>query len=375
MTEQPSVPSDSRIPATFEATTPQDAAPRAAGAQSPGDQLTDSRPGAPRPRHAPSSAPVPPGPPVGAAADPAVGRPVDSPVDSAAVLRPDEAAVSAADGAEDAAPDGPAPAQTGPSTDPTAKMPTPPTAKKPNRVTLIGGVGLAYLVLAAGTAAAVVAVASPAPANPAAQAGPATTATAPGGAAGGGTTGGKPTLAAPTSTVTGTVSDGVHHGDLRFFLLPAPGGASSVQGDPDGTAENETTVVGEYSNTSDSSEITQVMHHLGFQAGADRTYQDTALGANVTVELLQFGSHDDAAKWLGAFQGSAPAGASPLTIPAEAGSTGWSSTDETDGTYSLTGLFVEGDTFFNVTVVGDEEIDDSSLSNLMTEQYSRLANG
>ncbi|HEV2640451.1 MAG TPA: hypothetical protein VGX23_35285 [Actinocrinis sp.] len=359
MTEQPSVPSEPQIPAASEATWTRSAQPPAAGAYAPGEQHTDS----------------PAGPAQGAAQQPYAPFPgaPDAPAGQPGGAIPD----GFAQDDEHGRPLGPA----GQPLPGTAMMPTAATAKKPNRAALIGGVGLAYLVLAAGTAAAVVAVASPAPVNTAALAGTSASAGATGtssaGPSGPATTSAPATTAAPTptSTVTGTVSGGVHHGDLRFFLLPAPDGPSSVQGAPDGTTENKSTVVGEYGSSSDSSQISSALGRLDFQGGATRTYQDSTLGANVTVELLQFGSHSDAKQWLGFFQGSVPTGDTKLTIPGESGSIGWSSSDDSTESYSLTGLFVEGDTFYNITVFGDQELDDSSLTNVMNDEYNRLANG
>jgi hypothetical protein len=334
VSEEPPMPSEPQIPATFDA-----AAAQSAASQST-EHTTEPQTAAPPPQQQQSThtlRAVPDGLP-----PPSVQPPVQ-----------------------------PSAAESGPT------IPTTPTAKKPNRTAFIGGVGLAYVVLAAGAAAAVVALASPAPVDTAALGSPPRAATASATRTGGASASTRPNSVAsgPVSTITGTVSGGIHHGDLRYFLLPPSGGPSSVQGDPDGTAEGETAVIGEYGTDGDSSEITQVLKKLDFKSGATRTYQDSSLGADVTIELVQFGSPTDAKKWLGAFQGSLPAGSTALTIPGESGSTGWSDADAVDGSYSLTGLFTEGDTYYDVTVVGPQEIDQSSLTNLMTSQYSRLANG
>lgn len=334
MSEEPPMPSEPQIPATFDAAAAQSAAsqstgdsaePQTAALQSPPQQSTHSVQAVPYGLPPPSVQPP--------------GRP--------------------------------SAAESGPT------IPTAPTAKKTNRTAFIGGVGLAYVLLAAGAAAAVVALASPAPVDTAALGSPTGAATASATRTGSAPTSTRPNSIAsdPASTVTGTVSGGIHHGDLRYFLLPPSGGPSSVQGDPDGTAESETAVIGEYGTDGDSSEITRVLKKLDFKSGATRTYQDSSLGADVTIELVQFGSPTEAKQWLGAFQGSLPMGSTALTIPGEPGSTGWSDADAVAGSYSLTGLFTEGDTYYDVTVVGPQEIDQSSLTNLMTSQYSRLANG
>ena len=174
MTEQPSVPSEPRTPATFEATTRQFAAPPNGGAQTPGQQLTDSPDGVrgaavravPRAR-ARTRAPSPGGPaqdPYGQAAwyqQYAQHRPEHAVrAESAVRAVRSESAVRAADRPWSAfrPPSVRRPRSVGPN-----------RKKKAGKATLIGSVGLAYLLLAAGTAAAVVA-ASPrsAPVNVAA---------------------------------------------------------------------------------------------------------------------------------------------------------------------------------------------------------------
>ena len=101
------------------------------------------------------------------------------------------------------------------------------------------------------------------------------------------------------------------------------------------------------------------LKQLDFQAGATCTYQDSTLGANVTIELLQFGSHGDAKQWLGFFSGT-PSGDTKLTIPGESGSNGWSDSQPANDAYSLIGMFVSGDTFYNITVFGSQELDNNS---------------
>lgn len=267
--------------------------------------------------------------------------------------------------------------------EPTA--PTEPTSsaepRKKNRAAFAGAVGLVYVLLAAGTAAAVVAVAAPAPVNttalgdPTGSAGSATaTAAATLASNGAGSTGSvaippPPTIGdpLPTSTVTGAVSNGVHTGDLRYFLLPAPQGPSSVQGAPDGTAETIADVVTAYGGGSTKQNLTQ----LHFVGAVTRTYQDSDLGANVTVNLLQFDSHTDAAEWLSLL--SKPAGVTAVTVPGETGSVNWFQAGS--GNYWLNGNFVEGDTFYSVAVYSVSQLGDDSLTNLMNSQYDRLANG
>ena len=155
------------------------------------------------------------------------------------------------------------------------------TRAKKSRAAFFGAVGLGYVLLAAGTATAVVAIASPTPVKVAALSGSTATAgsaTAGSGVAGSG--GALPTSApaiaaapAPTSTVTGSVQNGVHSGDLRYFLLPPPQGPSSVQGNPDGTTETLSTIVTEYGGGYTKQNLTQ----LDFTGACTRTYQDLSL--------------------------------------------------------------------------------------------------
>jgi len=250
---------------------------------------------------------------------------------------------------------------------------------KKNRGAFIGIVGLVYAVLAGGTAAAVVAIASPAPVHVTALGGSSATASGTAGAAGSGSAGsagaalptstGPVTFAAPvpTSTVTGSVHDGVHSGDLRYFLLPAPQGPSSVEGNPDGTTETLANIVSEYGGGYTKQNLSQ----LDFTGACTRTYQDSTLGANVTIELLQFSTHSDAQEWLNLL--SKPSGTTSVSIPGETGSIGWLQSG--NGSYQLNGTYVEGDTFFSVAVFGIQEIGTGSLVTLMNSQYSRLANG
>jgi hypothetical protein len=255
-----------------------------------------------------------------------------------------------------------APAETG-----TDTGTTPAPAKKRHRAALISGVGLGYAVLAVGAAVAVVAIASPAPVNIAALSSPTTTAATATVPAIPPVPGGSGLADNPTSNVTGSVSDGIHHGDLRFFLLPPPQGPSTVQGNPAGTVETEAEVVSEYG----SGYTKQNLSQLDFTGGATRTYQDSTLGANITIELLQFATHNDAQAWLGVL--SKPSGTTSVTIPGESGSVGW--LQNTVGNYQLNGTYVEGDTFYNITIYSTQEIGDGSLIGLMDSQYSRLSNG
>lgn len=268
-----------------------------------------------------------------------------------------------------------------------AELEFPTRAAKGRRGRWIAGLGVGYVVLAAGTAFGVIAGHSPAPVDvtavnasvyaaplgspgasslgtASAKASPskaASTTAAPTSAA--------PTSASPTSTVTGSVSDGVHSGDLRYFLLPPPQGSSSVQGDPDGTTESLSDLVSEYGGSSD---VRSFLKQSDFKAACTRTYQDSSMGANVTIELIQFGSSSGSSDWMSGFQLNGD-GFKSISVPGESGASGWSY--QKDGQYQLTATYREGDTFFQVTIYATQSIPASDLGQVVSAEHSRLADG
>lgn len=256
---------------------------------------------------------------------------------------------------------------------------TPDTAsdtprRQRHRALIATAIGASYVALAAGTAAAVVAVASPAPVNVAALASTSASpaATSPSSASASSTVrvSASPSPSpSPRSTVVGSVRDGVHRGDLRYFLLPPPETPGSVQGDPDGTREGLDDILKEYGG---DSQVKSALEQLGFKTGATRTYQDSDLGANVSVELLQFDSGDNANSWLQGFQLNGSDWTS-FSIPGEPGA--MAREKHTDGLYSLIGVYTEGDTFYQVDVYGSQSLPQADLSNLMIGEYGRLSHG
>jgi len=254
-------------------------------------------------------------------------------------------------------------------------------AKRRSRALIVTAIGASYLVLAAGTAAAVVAIASPAPVDVAAALASASAGT---GVSGAGAVSASAHASAsaspsaspspspspsPKSTVIGSVKDGIHSGDLRYFLLPPPDGPSSVQGDPDGNKESQSDVVKEYGGSSD---VKSALSQLGFKGGAQRTYQDSTMGANVSIELLQFDSSGDADNWMQGFQLNG-SGWTSFSIPGESGAT--AREKNADNLDSLIGVYAEGDTFYQITVYGTQTLPHSDLANLMTAEHGRLAHG
>jgi hypothetical protein len=251
------------------------------------------------------------------------------------------------------------------------------------------GLGLGYVVLAAGTAFGVIIDKSPtavdvtavnaqayaAPAGVSGSAGASAKASAHAtkSAKASASPTAAPTTAAPkptpASTVTGSVSDGIHSGDLRFFLLPPPQGPSSVQGDPDGDTETIDEAVATYGGDSDQASQLQ---QAGFKTGADRTYQDSTMGANVEIQLIQFHSTDDAQVWAENFTLSG-AGYAKISVPGLSDAKGWSYAD--DGSYNLVGLYDEGDTFFEVQIYSTQALSAQDLAQVLSAEHDRLAHG
>jgi hypothetical protein len=259
------------------------------------------------------------------------------------------------------------------------------SAPKGRRGRRIAGFGITYAILAAGTAFGVIAAESPAPvdvtavnasaytgalaaASASASAHPAASSSA-GASASASPTTAPPTTATPASTVSGRVSDGVHSGDLRYFLLPPPQGTSSVQGDPDGDKESLDDIVQEFGGGSD---ITSLLHQLGFKNACDRTYQDSTMGANVRTELIQFSSSSNAAQFLSGFELDG-GGFQSISVPGESGAHGWSYAK--DGSYRLVGVYRDGDTFYEVDVIAPQSVPSSALGSVVTAEHSRLAKG
>lgn len=252
---------------------------------------------------------------------------------------------------------------------------------------LILGLGVGYVVLAAGTAFGVIASRSPAPVDvtavdasayaAAARAASASATAQPKSSPSPAADASNPapsqapsTKAAPVSTVTGTVSDGVHHGDLRYFLVPAPQGPSSVQGDPDGDTETLNQVAQDFYGG--SSTVEGYLRKGGFKAACTRTYQDSSMGANVTVELIQFDSSSEAADWTAGFTYNG-SGTKKISVPGESAAEGWSFSS--DGGSGVLGVYREGDTFFQVQIYGAASIPASDLGKLISAEHSRLAKG
>jgi hypothetical protein len=261
-----------------------------------------------------------------------------------------------------------------------SEIPTSVGKKPGRRVGWTLALGLGYVVLAAGTAFGVIvdkspeavdvtavnasAYAAPVPVPSASVAASASAAPSPSTAP---TTA---TVAPPTpkSTVTGSVSGGIHSGDLRYFLLP-PQGTSSVQGNADGNTDTLDEAVTAYGGSSGQRSI---LEQAGFKTAADRTYQDTTMSANVRILLIQFDSSSESQQWLDGISLSG-SGYASIPVPGVSGALGWSYAK--DNYYELVGLYREGDTYFEVHLYGQQLIPASDLGQVVSAEHSRLANG
>jgi hypothetical protein len=268
------------------------------------------------------------------------------------------------------------------------EIPTSVGKRSGRRTAWAVALGLGYVVLAAGTAFGVIAGKSPAPVDvtavdASAYAAPAPSTSVPASAntstnastkasasASAGAVASTTTVApTPKSTVTGSVSNGVHSGDLRYFLLPPPQGPSSVQGNPDGNSDTLDETIASYDGDSSQRSILQ---QAGFKEACDRIYQDTTIGANVSILLIRFDSSSDAAQWLDSF-GLSGASFASISVPGVSGAKGWSYAK--DGGYRLVGLYREGDTFYEIQAYGTQLIPAPVLGRLISAEHSRLAKG
>lgn len=245
----------------------------------------------------------------------------------------------------------------------------PAVPRKRSRALLATAIGASYAVLAAGAAAAVVTTGSPVAVIAAAQPTPSPDTSASASPSASATTAPPSPSPSPTPTVTGQVNGATHTGDLRYFLLPPPGGASSVQGDPDGDSENLSAVLVGYGNSASAKSF---LRQLDFKGGATRTYQDSTLGGNVVIELLQFGSSGEASEWQQGFQLNG-GGWSSFSVAGESGASAWDKSSADGDT--LIGSYYAGDTFYEITLYGTQTLPHTDLADLMKAEHGRLSHG
>lgn len=170
--------------------------------------------------------------------------------------------------------------------------------------------------------------------------------------------------ASPSSTVTGSVHDGAHSGDLRWFLLTPPEGAE-IYGDEAGSAVTRDEI-------GVSDDIKQALSRYGFKKGAQRTYLTADGDYEISVELLRFGSASGASGYYEAFYLNSPTLAIGSTHPAKAYRLSSGSAESTDAVVALSH---QGDVHISITVTGEKLPGRDLLKRLLDQQYQRLATG
>jgi hypothetical protein len=174
----------------------------------------------------------------------------------------------------------------------------------------------------------------------------------------------------PSSTVTGKVANGVHTGDVRFFLLPVPSDASVI-GAVDGDPVTNKTVAAWYGN---SAQVLKQLDQLRFQGGATRRYQTGDGKYHVLVRLLRFGGADAAKAWAG---GDRPnADWKPFAVPGYPDEKAYDiAMDPALGEARLRAVGFRGDVFFEVNVFGQPPVDHAVLFDRVRKQITRLDTG
>ena len=256
-------------------------------------------------------------------------------------------------------------------------VPAPDQAPAPRRLPRAVGVALAtagLLAVTAASAAVTVAVGKP-DSRPAAAPAPCATATASPSAGASATPSAVPVPTvvpsepAPASTVKGTVSNGKHEGDLRYFLLPIPAGGESY-GPADGMPMTRDDVSGIFGKQDD---IDTILNRLGYRDGATRTYRTADGKAEVTVTLLHFGSADTASRFV---QGYTIKSQEPIDIDGDPNAHGFRRTPKHEAyTGSMTGVSSQGDVQYTIDVDVKGTPDKALLNDLMKRQREWLASG
>ncbi|HJD82463.1 hypothetical protein ABZX88_27445 [Kitasatospora aureofaciens] len=256
-------------------------------------------------------------------------------------------------------------------------VPAPDQAPAPRRLPRAVGVALAtagLLAVTAASAAVTVAVGKP-DSRPAAAPAPRATATASPSAGASATPSAVPVPTvvpsepAPASTVKGTVSNGKHEGDLRYFLLPIPAGGESY-GPADGMPMTRDDVSGIFGKQDD---IDTILNRLGYRDGATRTYRTADGKAEVTVTLLHFGSADTASRFV---QGYTIKSQEPIDIDGDPNAHGFRRTPKHEAyTGSMTGVSSQGDVQYTIDVDVKGTPDKALLNDLMKRQREWLASG
>ncbi|MFG2918501.1 hypothetical protein ACGF0D_37160 [Kitasatospora sp. NPDC048298] len=178
-----------------------------------------------------------------------------------------------------------------------------------------------------------------------------------------------PAEPAPASTVKGTVKNGQHEGDLRYFLLPIPAGGESY-GPADGmtlTNDDVSALFGKQDG------IMDILGSYGYKGGATRMYRTADGKAEVTVTILQFGSTAMARDFV---KGYKIKSLEPFDIDGDPGGHGYLQTPKHESyTGSMSGISSQGDVQYTIDVDVKGTPDKALLNELMKRQREWLTTG
>jgi hypothetical protein len=174
--------------------------------------------------------------------------------------------------------------------------------------------------------------------------------------------------AAPGTAPTGAVSDGVHSGDLRYFLIPPPAGAD-VYGDPAGSADTAADVA---AADADQDKAARALSAYGFRAAATRTYLTADGVTEVTVELVRLRGTDQAA----AYYAASGYQATTLPLPGGYPARGYDlSSGSAESANTLLATSYQGDVHITISVTGGRAPSRALLQHLLDAQHQRLRTG
>ncbi|MEV6009828.1 hypothetical protein AB0M29_23815 [Streptomyces sp. NPDC051976] len=173
------------------------------------------------------------------------------------------------------------------------------------------------------------------------------------------------TTAAPAA---GIVRDGVHSGDLRFFLLPAPKDAD-VYGDPAGSPLTRDDIA---SGAADPAASRRALTTYGFRGGAYRTYLTAGGEAEVTIRLARFGSPAKAAAYYASHYYEGKKISLTGGYPARAYHLASGSAESTD---TVLAVSYQGDVHLTLTVTGSGTPSRALLQRLLDAEHRRLTTG
>ncbi|MGW3076451.1 hypothetical protein [Kitasatospora sp. NPDC001132] len=178
-----------------------------------------------------------------------------------------------------------------------------------------------------------------------------------------------PAEPAPASTVKGTVKNGQHEGDLRYFLLPIPAGGESY-GPADGMALTNDDVSALFGKQDG---IMDILGSYGYKGGATRMYRTADGKAEVTVTILQFGSTAMARDFV---KGYKIKSLEPFDIDGDPGGHGYLQTPKHESyTGSMSGISSQGDVQYTIDVDVKGTPDKALLNELMKRQREWLTTG